>query len=151
MEVLEGNLDRVRCDYDFGFFVRLVQLSGEEVRDEQGGLVGSLHSTCVCGFDRVWDNIYRATGDRVVAVIVGTLVVDRANSSGSRWSHFVSRAMCSPLVAHHLRVGAMDIFLNISCQQLPTDPWCQMSALSSARAFVYRSAPSAQLCSRFRV
>ena len=87
-------IHRVLADYNFGFYLRLLALSGDEIRNEQRLPVGLVY-TCWDGFDRVWDAVYAKTGGRVRQMVLGPLgliVVDETSRLLMRWSHCLSRS-----------------------------------------------------------
>ena len=93
--VVDGAWDiahRVKLDYDFGFFLRLVTLSGEEVVDERGRRVGSVYTHWGMGFERVWRSVYHYTGGRVRQLVLGARMVDSDSLPGAKWSQFLSRS-----------------------------------------------------------
>ena len=90
-------IQRVVADYDFGFYVRLVALSGEEVRDEQRRPVGLVYASWAW-FDRVWAAVYAKTGGHVRQMVLGFVVVDEASRRRTRWSHCLRESSFARLV-----------------------------------------------------
>ena len=90
-ERLDAKILRVLEDYDFGFYLKLLTLSGEEVRDEQGRLVGCLYTRWT-RFEDVWFNVYHSTGGRIRQMVFASLVVDEIGARSLRWSSFLSRS-----------------------------------------------------------
>ena len=105
----------VLADYNFGFYLRLVALSGDEVRDEQRLPVGLVY-TSWDGFDRVWDAVYAKTGGRIRQMVLGPLglvVVDETSRLLTRWSHCLSRSEARASTQgspHVVRVLLRDFF-----------------------------------------
>ena len=92
LSVLDQRIRFVVCDYEFRFYVRVVLLSGESVRDHIGKVVDLLVARWGEGFDRVWDGVYRLTGGRVRQIILGTRFVDETSKRAFKWSVFVGRS-----------------------------------------------------------
>ena len=79
-------------DYDLPFWLRLVCLSGEEVRDEQRRSVGMVYTRWNTHFESLWRSVYFATGGRILQLVIGGSVVDRTSLGSARWSRFLSRS-----------------------------------------------------------
>ena len=71
--------------------MKLVTLSGEEVRDEQGRLVGCLYTRWT-RFEDVWFDVYHRTGGRIRQIVFGALAVDEIAAGSLRWSSLLSRS-----------------------------------------------------------
>ena len=95
VEELDRRVRSVFEEYELGFYVRLVTLAGDEVRDERGAPVGVLFTTYVRGFDRVWSDLYSKTGGRLRKLVHGHLVVDESSKDRTRWSRVLSRSEAS--------------------------------------------------------
>ena len=95
---------RVIVDYDFPFWLRLVSLSGEEVRDEEGRLRGMVCTRWIMDFEVLWRWIMGSTGGRALQFVLGGTVVDSTSLRGAKWPQFLSRSQAkactesSPLV-----------------------------------------------------
>lgn len=89
---LDERIRLVVFDYEFRFYVRVVLLSGESVRDHTGKVADLLMARWGEGFDRVWDGVYRLTGGRVRQIILGTRFVDETSKRACKWSDFVGRS-----------------------------------------------------------
>ena len=86
--------DRMLCvynDYNFDFWLQLVTLSGEKVRDAQDRPSASLVTSWDLSFDLVWSAVYHGTGGRIRQMAFGDIVVDDTNKSRFRWSHLLTR------------------------------------------------------------
>ena len=69
----------------------LLSLSGEEVRNHVGKPVGMMYAWWA-GFDRVWRDVYSATGGRIRQMVLRLVVVNESNALRMRWWDLLSRS-----------------------------------------------------------
>ena len=90
-DLADLRIQRVVADYNFLFYVLLVALSGEEVRDHIGQPVRMLYAWWA-GFDRVWRDVYYVTGGRIQHMVLRQVVVNKSNALRMRWWDLLSRS-----------------------------------------------------------
>ena len=91
LDYVEEKLEHVYSEYNFGFWLKLVALSGEEVRDEQGRPVCLVY-TLWLDFARVWSRLRDATGWRICHAVVGQHALDETSFLHGRWSDWLERS-----------------------------------------------------------
>ena len=94
------------------FCVRLVAFSGEEVRNHVGKPVGMMYAWWA-GFDRVWRDVYSATGGRIRQMVLRLVVVNESNALRMRWWDLLSRSEAREFTAESpwdIRVVLRDFY-----------------------------------------
>ena len=92
-DVADVRMRAVVNDFDFVFFIQIITLSGEVVRDEQQRPCPVIRTSWDSSFDRVWGCVYHATGGRILQMAIGDASVSDSNRAGVRWTQFLTRCI----------------------------------------------------------